>query len=74
MFCLKTPTSNIPHCLTLPAHDLFHIKTCQDTLFTSFRYAVDDVDDVNLYYTMANLSVEEILDEHVQAPVDVEKV
>ena len=38
------------------------------------RYATDDVDSVNLFYTMADLSVEEILDHHIQTPVDIEKV
>jgi hypothetical protein len=40
----------------------------------TFRYAVDDLDCVHLFYTMADLSIEEILDYHVQAPVEIEKV
>ena len=39
-----------------------------------FRYATEGVDDVILYYTMANLSIEEILDHHIQEQVDFEKV
>ena len=38
------------------------------------RYAADDVDSVNLFYTMADLSIEEILDHHIQTPVDIEKL
>ncbi|XP_028394225.1 uncharacterized protein LOC114518433 [Dendronephthya gigantea] len=38
------------------------------------RYAADDLEDVVLYYNMANLSIEEILDELVDNPVDVDKL
>lgn len=56
------------HCLALPC--LFSCDLCQ----FCFRYEVDKTNAVILYYAMANLSTEEILDEHIKDPVDMEKV
>jgi hypothetical protein len=52
----------------------YELFVCTRRLQFCSRYAVVDVNDVHLYYTMANLSMEEILDEHVQSPVHIEKV
>lgn len=41
-------------------------------IFISF--AVDDVEEVMLYYTMAGLSFENIVDQHIKGCIEVDKV
>ena len=41
-------------------------------IFISF--AVDDVEEVMLYYTMAGLSFENIVDQHIEGCIEVDKV
>ena len=38
------------------------------------RYAKEAVEEVLLYYSMADLSIESVLDQHIQGCVEVDKV